>query len=48
MSAPTQNENFELPDGSYSVAAVQDYFEYIIKNHGTVIIENSSNKNICK
>ena len=31
ISAPTWNEEFELPDGSYSVSDIQDYFEYIIK-----------------
>ena len=25
------NEEFELPDGSYSVSDIQDYFEYILK-----------------
>ena len=25
MSAPTWNDKFELPDGSYSVSDVQDY-----------------------
>ena len=25
---------FELPDGSYSVSDIQDYFEYILKKHG--------------
>ena len=25
---------FELPDGSYSISDVQDYFEYILKKHG--------------
>ena len=34
ISAPTQNNKFELPDGSYSVSNIQDYFEYILKNHG--------------
>ena len=29
MSAPTRNEEFELPDGSYSVSDIQDYFEYL-------------------
>ena len=29
ISAPTWNEGFELPDGSYSVADIQDYFEYL-------------------
>ena len=28
-SAPTWNDKFELPDGSYSVSHIQDYFEYI-------------------
>ena len=23
-----------LPDGSYSISDIQDYFEYILKNHG--------------
>ena len=34
--APTWNEEFELPDGSYSVSDIKDYFEYIIKKHETV------------
>ena len=33
LSAPTWNDTFDLPDGSYSISAVQDYFEYIIKKH---------------
>ena len=32
-SAPTWNETFDLPDGSYFVADIQDYFEFIIKKH---------------
>ena len=32
-SAPTWSEDFELPDGSYSVSDIQDYFEYILKKH---------------
>ena len=31
ISTPTKNEEFELPDGSYSVSDIQDYFEYILK-----------------
>ena len=31
ISAPTWNEEFKLPDGSYSVSDIQDYFEYIMK-----------------
>ena len=34
ISAPTWNDKFELPDGSYSVSDIQDYFEYIFKKHG--------------
>ena len=30
MSAPTWNEEFELPDASYSVSDIQDYFEYML------------------
>ena len=33
ISAPTWNDKFELPDGSYSVSDIQDYFEYILKKH---------------
>ena len=32
MHAPTWNDEFNLPDGSYSVSDIQNYFEYIIKN----------------
>ena len=35
-SAPTWNDEFNLPDGSYSVSDIQDYFEYIIKRHETI------------
>ena len=28
------NEGFELPDGSYSILNIQDYFEYILKSMG--------------
>ena len=34
ISAPTWNEEFKLPDGSYSVSDIQDYLEYILKKHG--------------
>ena len=33
ISAPTWNEEFELPDRSYSVSDIQDYFEYILNKH---------------
>ena len=32
--APTWNDKFELPSGSYFVSNIQDYFEYILKKHG--------------
>ena len=36
ISAPTWNDEFDLPDGSYSIADIQDYFEFIIKKHETL------------
>ena len=30
--APTWNDEFKLPNGSYSVSYIQGYVEYIIKN----------------
>ena len=33
ISAPTWNEAFDLPDGSYNISEIQDYIEYIIKKH---------------
>ena len=32
MSAPTWNEEFELPGRSYSVSDIQYYFEYLKKH----------------
>ena len=40
-SAWPWNEEFQLPDGSYSVSDTQDYFDYIIKKH-EVVPDNSS------
>ena len=34
-----------MPDGSYSVSDIQDYFEYVLKKHGETI-DNPSVK-IC-
>ena len=42
ISAPIWNNEFELPDGSYSVPDVQDYFEYILKKRN----ENIDNPSI--
>ena len=41
MSAPTSNDKFELPDGSYHLSDIQDYFEYILEKHGEDIDEPS-------
>ena len=35
ISAPTWNDTFDVPDGSYSIVALQNYFEYITKKHET-------------
>ena len=40
-SAPTWNDKLELPDGSYSISDIQDYFEYILKKHGEEIDHSS-------
>ena len=36
ISAPTWNDTCDLPDGSYSIADIQDYFAFIIKKHETL------------
>ena len=41
ISAPTWSEEFDLPDGSYSVSDIQDYFEYILKKHSESV-DNAS------
>ena len=42
ISAPTWNDKFELRDGSCSVSNIQNYFEYILKNHGENIDKPSA------
>ena len=42
ISAPTLSDEFELPDGSYSISDIQDYFEYILKK----LNENVDNPSI--
>ena len=42
ICAPTCSEQFNLPDGSYSIPDIQDYFKYILKKHG----ENVDNPSI--
>ena len=34
--APTWNDEFELPDGPYSVSGIQDYAEYTIDKNETL------------
>ena len=41
ISAPTWNEEFELPDGSFSISDIQDYFEYIFKKNGEKTVNPS-------
>ena len=42
ICAPTWSEEFKLPDGSYSISDIHDYFEYILKKHS----ENINNPSI--
>ena len=42
ISASTWGDEFELPDGSYSLSDIQDYFQYILKKHS----ENDDNPSI--
>ena len=42
ISAPTWNEEFELPNGSYSTPDIPDYFEYILKKHGEKAVHPST------
>ena len=42
ISAPTWGGEFELPDGSYLISDIQDYFEYILRKHN----ENTDNPSI--
>ena len=40
ISSPPWNGKVELPDGSYFVSDIQNYFEYIIKKH-EILTDNS-------
>ena len=44
ISAPTRSEDFKLPDRSYTIYDIQDYFKYILKEHS----ENVDNPPIRK
>ena len=37
LIAPTWNDEFELPDGFYSLSEIQDYIKYTIKIHNTLL-----------
>ena len=39
-AAPTWNDKFQLPDGSSSVSDIQDYFEYILKHMGKILMNH--------
>ena len=41
IAAPSWNDEFYLPDGSYFISDIQDYFECFIKKHET-IADNTS------
>ena len=41
ISGPTWGEEFELPDGTYSISDIQNYLEYILKKHGEKTINPS-------
>ena len=42
ISSSTSNETFDLPNGSYAVSDIQDYFLYIIKKHETITANENS------
>ena len=48
ISAPTWNEEFTLPDGSYSVSDIQHYFEYILKNMERILISHQHKYTLIK
>ena len=41
IPAPTWYEEFELPDGSYSISDIQEYFECLLKKHGEKTVNSS-------
>ena len=36
ISAPIWNDEFDLPDGSYVISDIQDYFEFIVEKYETL------------
>ena len=41
ISASTWNEEFKLPDGSYSISDIHGYFQYILKKQGEKTVNPS-------
>ena len=41
ISAPTWSEEFNIPDGSYSIPDIQNYFKYILKKHSESVDNRS-------
>ena len=39
ISAPTWNDTFHLPDGSYYISDIQDYFEFIVKEKTNLLLK---------
>ena len=44
ISAPTWNDEFQLPDESYSVSDIQDYFEFILEKHVKIYVNKIENR----
>ena len=42
LIAPTWDESFDLPDGSYTIADIEDYFLYLIKKRETITSSEES------
>ena len=40
ITAPTWDETFDLPDESYNIQQIQDYFESIMKKYETITDDN--------
>ena len=56
ISAPIWSDEFELPDGSYSISDIQEYFDYILKKHSEsvddppieIFVSKNENRITCK
>ena len=48
ISAPIWNKEFELPDGSYSISDIENYFQYTLKKNGEKTVNPSIKKYINK